>query len=484
MKFRRLTALMLSASMLFAGTAFAADGGDNEFLKSGEYQAFENVAEYISERYIDDGYSKEDIMMQGISKLLENNDPLLVELLKTTLESMDDYSEFYTPEEFKQFQDSVNSTFYGIGITMHMGEDGYVEVVGFAENSDNAQKAGFKIGDKICKVNGEDVTGLTMQEVRSKVIGKEGTTVDITVLRDNREINLTATRIAISETTVSSGILDGNIGYIQIISFSNTTAEDFKESLDTMRSNGVTKIILDLRNNGGGLVSAAVEVAKSIVPKGKIIDVKYRQSEYNATYTSNLDKKEFDIVTLVNENTASSAEILASAIQDSKAGKLVGVKTFGKAVIQNTYPLTNGSAFKITVGKYVTRNGNEINHVGLMPDVEIENEVKKIDTTQYTPFDYSKRTALGASDDNTKSAKEKLSLLGYYEGETDGVFDQNLKTAVKSFQMANDIFSYGVLDAVTQAKIDELFSQIMVTNDFQLKKAYELMGGNVDNLYK
>lgn len=485
MELRKITAAVLSVVITASGTVFAAPATKTDETEySGEYQAFEQIAEYVAERYIDDSYTKEEIMAQGLSDLLENNSPLLIELLKSTLESMDDYSEFYTAEEFKEFQNMINKTFYGIGITMRQDGKDYVEITGFVEGNDNAEKAGFKVGDRIYKVDGTDVTGWKMDDVRAKVIGEEGTTVKITVLRDGKEIELTATRVAVNETTVYSGVLQGDVGYIQITSFNAETAEDFEESLDMMREENIEKIILDLRNNGGGLVSAAIDIAKKIVTKGKIIDVKYRQSEYNETYMSNLAKKEFDFVVLVNEHTASASEILASAMQDSGAGVIVGTTTFGKAVIQNTFPLTNGSMFKLTVGQYITRNGNEINHKGITPDTYVENVTSKIDTSAYTPFDFATRSALGMNNDNVRAAKEKLRMLGYYDGDAEnGIFDEELKESVRSFQQANDIFSYGVLDIPTQERIDELFSDIDVTSDEQLKTAYKMFGGDVNNLF-
>ncbi len=485
MSFRRLTAAVLSSVFLFSGTVFAAnEASDSEKEYSGEYQAFERIATYISELYIDESLTKEDAMAQGISTLLEGNDPLLISLLKSTLQSVDDYSEFYTEEEYKKFVEMMNNTFYGIGVTMRQGDDGYVEIIELDEKSGNAQKAGLEIGDKFVKVNGVDVTGWTVAKVRELIVGEEGTTVDITVLRSGEEIDITATRVAINISTVSSGILEGNIGYIQIDSFNAETADDFNQALDLMRDNNVKKIILDLRNNGGGLVSAAVEIAQSIVPKGKIIDVKYRQEQYNMTYTSNLSKKEFDFVVLVNENTASASEILSSAIQDSKAGVLVGTNTFGKAVIQNTYPLSNGSVFKLTTGQYITRNGKEINHKGLTPDKYVENEITKVDTSKYTQFDYKTRTALGDKNDNVLAAKERLAILGYYSGQNNDIYDIGLQEAVKLFQLENDIFAYGILDIPTQEQIENVFSDIDVTDDKQLKTAYELCGGDVTQLYK
>ncbi len=479
MNIKRITAAVLSAMMLTSSAVFA----DNSEY-SGEYQAFEQIAEYIAQRYIDDTVTKEEVMTQGLSRLLEGNDPLLIELLKSTLKSMDDYSEFYTAEEYMKFQQSMEKSFYGIGIIMQMQDDGYVMITDFAEENGTAEKNGFKIGDKIYKVDGFDVTGLSMDEVRARVIGEENTTVKITVLRDGNEVELETTRVAVHENTVGSGVLEGNIGYMQIVTFNSQTSSQFRENLDFMRESGVKKIILDLRNNTGGLVNAAVEIAQEIVPKGKIIDVKYRQSEYNITYKSTLPKKEFEWIVLVNEHTASSSEILASAMQDSKAAKLVGTKTFGKAVIQNMFPLTNGSVFKLTVGEYVTRNGKKINHTGLTPDVEVENIISSIDTAGYSSFDFKTKVSFGAYSDNVKAAKERLKILGFYKGDASNkVFDGELKEAVSNFQKANDLFSYGVLDIATQVTIDEVFSDIEITTDEQLKKAYSMLGGDVSKLF-
>lgn len=491
MRIKRIFAGFLSAAMLFASVSVLAAKTDDdekeiqEIQQSGEFIAFNQIAEFIAENYIDDFYTSDKVIEKGLSKLLENDEELLISLLKATLSSMDDYSEFFTPEEYEAFKNQLSHTFYGIGVTMQMGEDGYVEITGFAEENGNAEKAGFRIGDKFCKVNGEDVTGLSLEAVRAKVIGEEGTKVKITVLRDNREIELTATRVAVNANTVLSGILSGNIGYIQILSFGVNTANEFAEQLDVMRKQNVKNIILDMRNNGGGLVPAAAEIAKTIVPKGKIIDVKYRRPQYDMTYTSNLTKKEFDFIVLVNEHTASASEILASAIQDSGAGKLVGTTTFGKAVIQNTYQLENKAVLKLTAGQYITRNGKEINHVGLTPDEYVENETAGLDMSEYSEFDFRTRAALGSGGENVKAAKERLYILGYYNGDTENsVFDAELKEAVSDFQRAHDILSYGVLDIITQARIDSEVSKIETTTDNQLIKAYEMFGGKKENLFE
>lgn len=479
MKMKKIAAIILAVSMLYPAAAIAAPEKEAEPEKeySGEYMAFDQIADYISQLYIDE-YDKQDIMNQGLSEFLSGNDDILVQLLKSTLESMDDYSEFYTAEEYKQFEDNLSHLSYGIGIAMKENEDGLFEITDFAEDNDNAKNAGIEIGDIITKVDGVSVRGIGMDAVRGMVVGDEGTSVIITVLRGDDEKDITVTRgVSVNMGTVDAQIYDGNIGYIRIYSFGAGTDEEFTDALNFMRENDVKKIMLDLRDNTGGWTTSVIAIAQQIVPKGKIIDMKFRLPSDNATYTSTLAKKEFDFAVLVNENTASASEILASALQDSKAGTLIGTTTFGKAVVQNVYPLQNGSIIKLTAGEYITRNGKEINKIGLTPDKYVENEVSKFDSSEYTQFDYNTKISLGQSHPNVKAAKERLNLMGDYDGEINEVFDEEFYDTIKVYQSLNDIFAYGVLDAPTMKMIESTISEYDVVKDLQFEAAYELLGG-------
>lgn len=482
MKMKKIAAIILAVSMLSSASAFAAPEKtvDPEIDYSGEYMAYDQIADYISKLYINE-YSKDYIMEQGLSEYLRGDDDRLVQLLKDTLGSLDEYSEFYTAEEYKQFEDNLSHLSYGIGIAMTENEDGLFEVTGFAEDNDNAKNAGIEIGDIITKVDGVSVRGIGMDAVRGMVVGDEGTGVIITVRRGDDEKDITVTRgVSISMGTVDAQIYDGNIGYIRIYSFGVDTDEEFTDALNFMRDNDVKKIMLDLRDNGGGVTATVIAIAQQIVPKGKIIDMKFRLPSDNATYTSTLAKKEFDFAVLVNEHTASASEILASALQDSKAGTLIGTTTFGKAVVQNIYPLQNGSIIKLTAGEYITRNGKEINKIGLTPDKYVENEVSKFDSSEYTQFDYNTNISLGQSHPNVKAAKERLNLMGNYDGEINEVFDEEFYDTIKVFQSMNDIFSYGVLDAPTMKMIESLVSDYDMIRDLQFETAYEMLGGVLD----
>ena len=492
MKLKKLTALLLTCTMLSL-PVFAADNtteqpneetNSSSMRVSREYEAMENLVDYISGLYIDPSLTKDDMIKKGISNLLEENPQLLVPLLKEIFRGIDDYSELFTASEYQEYVNSINQVFYGIGVSIQKNGD-YVEITGFSEENSPAEQIGLQVGDKIAAINDEECHGKSLNDVRNLIIGELNTKVHLTILRNNELLNFVATRIEVRHNSVTGGVFEGNIGYMKISTFGEQTADEFEALLNDFREKGVKKIILDLRDNGGGRLASAVTIAQKIVPKGKIIDVVYRDAKNNVTYNSDLRKKEFDFITLVNENTASSSEILASAIQDSGAGKLLGTTTYGKGIVQQTVPLTNGMYFKLTVAEYKTRNGKEINRVGLEPDEYIVNETKRIDSTIYHQFDFKSKYAMGDSGERVIAAKERLSMLNYYAGNvTDPVFDDDLRLAITAFQVDYDLCGTGVLDIPTQVKIRNSFEQLETVIDTQLESAYKMFGGNPENLYK
>lgn len=475
--------MLLTAFAVTTQPVVFAHTAEKEIDTSIEYQGYEMISDYIANQYIDDTYTAEDIMKLGVSSYLEKyGDDALVEFLKGALHALDDYSDFFTREEYIEYMNEINSTFYGLGVSLQQNGE-YVEIVEFVEEGGLAQQSGFQVGDKIVAVGGVDVVGCSVTEVRNLVVGELGTAVDITVLRGDERINLVGIRTAVNTSTVSGTVLKNGIGYVKILSFSKNTSEEFADVVNKLKNENVKKLILDLRNNGGGQVIAAVDVARQIVPKGKIIDVEYRDKNLNHTYNSDLREPPFEIVTLVNEHTASSAEILASAIQDSGVGILMGENTYGKAVIQSPFYVNNGMVIKLTIGSYITRNGNEINKVGLIPDILVENEKKKVDTSSYTKFDFITPVSLGASGDNVMAAKERLSDMNYYSGNMhNDVYNVDLKESVALFQRKHGLADSGVLDIPTQIKLKEVFEQLDMELDTQLDEAYKYLGGKIEDL--
>ena len=308
----------------------------------------------------------------------------------------DPYTEYYTQEEYKSLMEETTGVYKGIGAYIGLDNDTNAPVFTSIMPGTPAEKAGLKAGDIICAVNGKDTLTMETAEVASLVKGEEGTDVEIKVMRDGQYVTVTATRATINVPTVTSKMLPDNIGYIQINEFDDVTPAQFEENLAQMKKEGMTSLILDLRNNPGGTVTAVTQIASGILPEGLVFymeDKEGRKDEYKCPGAD----FEYPVAVLVNEYSASAAEILAGAIQDAGIGKLIGTQTYGKGIVQNLYPLDDGSALKITIADYYTRGGRNIHKVGIEPDyiVELDTEKYEKDETD-TQLEKAKEVLLNA----------------------------------------------------------------------------------------
>lgn len=470
--FKRLTAVITAAAMLFSGSAFAAEEQEG----GGSYDFFSKLMTYAAQLYIDENVNADELIKKAFEKAMDENPQILIELLKAGFSSLDEYTEYYTPEEYISFVNDMNHTFYGIGVIIQK-KDRYVEITNCLEDG-SAVGAGIEPGDKIVAVDGEDVVGKPLDVVQSMVTGELGSEVEITVLRGETILSFKLTRKPVSSETVSYAILEGDIGYISIINFAQETDTEFEKALDVFREKGITDIILDIRDNPGGYLATAVNIAEMIVPKGIIAQTMYRDETRNETYYSKLENPEFNFAVLVNENTASAAEVLAGAMKDSEVGYLIGQQTYGKAVIQEMFTLSGG-AFKITTGHYLTRDGHEINKIGIEPNEFVANSEKQVDMSNYTAFDYKIKWKNGESGEPVRAAKQRLIRMGYYNGSADDYFDDELERAVTDFQANSGLYPYGVLDISTQVAIEnEFYHTQKDVADNQIKAAYTYFGGN------
>ncbi|MGI6118850.1 MAG: S41 family peptidase [Bilifractor sp.] len=286
----------------------------------------------------------------------------------------DPYSRYYTKEEYEKVLKERKGTYTGIGVTITENtEENMVEVVSVQEDGP-ADKAGVQKGDLILKVNGQDVTGKSTSEVSDLIeecVGKE-ISIDLKRGASGETVSVKVTPGKLETETVKSSMLDSTTGYIQITEFAQVTVDQFKEAKEQLESQGMQKMILDLRDNGGGLVSSACDIGRQILPQGIIV---YEEDKNgNRTYEKNEEDNGFSmpLVVLINENTASAAEILAGAIKDDGIGTLVGTTTYGKGIVQNDYRLSDGSVLKLTVKHYYTPDGNDIHKKGIEPDYEVE----------------------------------------------------------------------------------------------------------------
>ena len=299
-------------------------------------------------------------------------------MYKGLFESLGDvYSCYYTPEEYKILEEQTQGVYYGIGAYVSQDvETGFCAISGVIKNSP-AEEAGLMEGDIIYKVNGEDMTGLELDEVVSNIRGEEGSEVTLTLVRDGKNMEVTLTRARVNTPTVDSEMLQDGIGYLQITEFDDVTTEQFNENMAQLKADGLKGLIIDLRGNPGGNVTTVCAIAEQLLPEGLIFymeDKDGNKTEYKC------DGADFDLplVVLVNEYSASAAEILSGAVKDAGIGKLVGKKTFGKGIVQNVIPLEDGSAIKLTIANYYTRGGNDIHLKGVEPDVEVD-----LDTDAY-----------------------------------------------------------------------------------------------------
>ena len=284
----------------------------------------------------------------------------------------DPYSVYYSAEELKELQDKTEGIYYGIGAYIGIDADTSLpRLTGIIEGTP-AQESGLRAGDLLYKVDGEEVQGLELTQVVSKVKGEEGTTVHLTIIREGESdyLEIDVVRRKVESPTVNQKMLDNNIGYIQITEFDTVTLDQFTEALAVCRGSGMKGLILDLRGNPGGNLNTVCDIAREILPKGLIVyteDKNGKRTEYTCDGTNQIKEP---LVVLVDTGSASASEILAGAIKDYGIGTLVGTTTFGKGIVQRIISLSDGSAVKLTVSNYYTPKGNNIHKIGIAPDIE------------------------------------------------------------------------------------------------------------------
>lgn len=298
----------------------------------------------------------------------------------------DQYSTFFNEEEFKELMNHTSGEFSGVGIQVGVSEDGYIEVIAPIKGSP-ADNAGVKPGDKIFKINGEVFLGKDLNKAVKIMRGKEGESVVLTVKRliDNKEqdMNIKITRAVINLESVYPKMLDNNIGYVLVTNFQENTAKEFEKAIKDLKSQGAQKLILDLRNNPGGLLDSTVNIANMLMNKGILITAKDKNGNVEKYETKDGTLTDMPMVTLINKGSASASEVMSGALKDRKRSILVGENSYGKGVIQQIFPFNidnKKEGLKITIAEFFTPNGNQINKKGIKPDYEVKipENVKKI----------------------------------------------------------------------------------------------------------
>ncbi len=348
--------LLLVTLVLFV---VATGGGNTQETNPNLFSPLSQVYEVIKNYY----YQPEEV----------DDQRALYGALKGLVKELDDpYSEFFDPVDLENFESSLQGEFSGVGIEISI-KDKVLTVIAPLPGTP-AEAAGIRAGDKILKIDGESTEGITLSEASVRIRGEIGTTVILTVLHKGgveEEIAIVRDKIKIVSVT-SEVINDGNIGYIQLSRFDDEVALGVDKALASFDFDKIDGIILDMRNNAGGLLSAAVSVSSRFVDKDQVIvSTKSRMSGDQSYYSHGNAVPDLPLVVLINAGTASAAEITAGAIQDHGMGILIGEQSFGKGVIQQLFTYRDGSALKLTIGEYRTPRGNAVQEVGLTPDIEV-----------------------------------------------------------------------------------------------------------------
>lgn len=371
--------MLLSSAATFASILFL---GIN--VKGATMISTKDYEEY---KYIKEEYGK----LFDLKNFIEQNyyvpvkdEDLKIGMYKGLFQGIGDpYSSYMTKKEYDEMMISTQGEYQGIGVTIAPDDEGYINVVAPIEGSP-AEKAGIKSGDKIVKIDGVEYSAKEMDKAVSKMRGKPGTKVVVSVLRNKDMLDFQILRANVVLKSVKSEVLNNNIGYIRISSFESKTADEFLAQLKEMEQKKVKGLMIDLRDNPGGLVDQSVKIADSLIGSGEIVYTQDRQGN-KKDYKSDSSRTNLKYAVLVNGGSASASEILTAAIKDNKAGTVIGTKTFGKGIIQRVIPLENGDGLELTIAQYFSPNGHVIHKKGIVPDIIVEideNQLKKGEITK------------------------------------------------------------------------------------------------------
>ncbi|MCE4047333.1 S41 family peptidase [Bacillus sp. Au-Bac7] len=384
----------------------------------------------------------------------------------------DPYSDYMNQEEASSFNESISSSFEGIGAEIQEKDDSII-VVSPIKGSP-AEKAGVKPNDNILTVDGKSLQGMSSSEAVTLIRGKKGTTVSLEIERAGSEdtLKIDIVRDTIPIETVYGELRDDGIAEIQITSFSSDTAQELVDKLNEFKEKGMKGIVLDLRQNPGGLLTQVQEIANLFIPEGELIfQVEHKNGKIEQVASENTNANKLPLVVLIDEGSASASEILAAAVNQSADVPLVGVKSFGKGTVQSAIELSDGSNIKFTTDKWLTPDGSWIHEKGIEPTYKVELP----SYAKLTIINPDTKLKLDSNSNEVKTAQEMLNALGYKVENANGYFDESTEEAVKEFQEKEKLKVDGVITGDTTLKLMEKLSEKIQKNDTQMKKAIEIL---------
>lgn len=457
--------LLFGLILLTAGiTIFALTAGDDKVVEVGSTTVERNEFQKLFDTY-------DKLKLEYYSDV--DDEELVNGAINGMIDALGDpYSDYMNQEEAGHLNETISSSFQGIGAEIQE-RNGFITVVSPIKNSP-AEKAGILPNDRILAVDGQNIQGKSASEAVLLIRGEKGTEVTLTIQRGEttEPMEVTIVRDEIPIETVYSEMLSDGVAHIQITSFSQNTFEELKQAISQMEEEGMKAMVLDVRQNPGGLLSAAIEISDLFVNEGEpILQVQEKDKEPEVYTATGGLKVKMPVALLIDEGSASASEILAGALKEAAGAPLVGLTTFGKGTVQTANDLPDGSNLKFTTAKWLTPDGNWIHEKGITPDY-------KVDYPKYAslPFlDPSVEMKNGVLSSAVQAAEEMLSAVGYDPGNVDGLYDESTEEAVRALQEDQKIQVDGILKGDTTYALMDRLRQKVEEDDPQLLKAKEVL---------
>jgi len=387
----------------------------------------------------------------------------------------DPYSQYLTPDAYEALMSTLEGRFGGLGIYIDVANDGYIVIIAPIKGTP-ADRAGLRAGDKIATVDGTDIRGFDISVAQKMMRGEPGTKVKLGIIRPGvaAMIEVEITREIIEIDPVESKMLEGGVGYVALSSFNEASTERMDEALAELKAAGAQALVLDLRNNGGGLLGQAITLAARFLREGQtILSVRSKSGDPQAYKVNGSLYVGLPLVVLVNEGTASASEILAGAIKDNGTGQIVGTQTYGKGAIQNVWRFSNGGGLRLTTAHYYTPSGEALDGRGITPQHVVADPATSGSVPYLNWYRTIRHMRVGL---DVLELEEVLRFLGLTY-EADGIYGMTSVNAVKQFQLSQGVLHDGIVDEVTAQLLNRAV-EAMISGDAdpQLDKALEVLG--------
>ena len=463
-KFHFIMLIFLVVFLSAGITTFALAFGDEKAVTAGaernEFSKLYTAYDTLKNSYFED-VEQEDLINGAINGMVQALD--------------DPYSDYMDTKEAKNFHESISSSFEGIGAEIQE-LDGFIQIVSPIKESP-AEKAGLKPNDKVISVDGKSIQGMSATEAVLLIRGEKGSTVTLSIERPGmaEPMDVSIVRDTIPIETVYGEMIEGEEGIakVQLTSFSENTTKELINTLNELESQGMKGLVLDLRQNPGGLLDQAIAIASLFLPDNEmILQIEDREgNRQEIKSSSSHSNPEVPLVVIVDKGSASASEILAGAFKESGNITLVGEKTFGKGTVQRAQDFKDGSNLKFTTEKWLTPKGNWIHKKGITPDVE----VALPDYASLTLINPESELKLSTSSTEVQTAQKMLKVIGFDPGREDGFFDEKTEQAVKDFQVKEKMDANGILTGESTTRLMQSLREIVQSNDTQLQRAVEIL---------